>query len=309
MPTFPVTDEFAAVHPARRVDSLLELVGNTPLVRLRHVTEDLPKSVEIWAKLEFMNPGGSIKDRTARQIIIDAMKDGVLQPGQTLIDATTGNTGVAYAMLGAALGIEVELVMPEGALEARRNLVTAYGAKVTYCDGDDDCAIEHVQTIVEANPDRYFYANQYSNPSNPKAHELTTGPEIWRQTGGRVTHFIAATGTSGTIMGTSRGLKAQNAQIKVIGCQPSEGSHNLEGLKNMASGLTPGIFNEEELDEMIFVDCDDGIGMATKLANEEGIAAGNSAGANVHAALELAKTLDEGVIVTIICDHADRYLG
>lgn len=292
--------------------SLLKLIGNTPLVRLRRVTSELPAGVEVWVKLESMNPGGSIKDRPARQIILDAFQSGALKPGMTLIDATSGNTGIAYAMLGAALGIDVELVMPANVSHNRRHIVETFGARITYSselEGSDG-AIRLVHELVEADDSgRYFYADQYSNLSNPKAHELTTAVEVYNQTSGRVTHFVAATGTSGTIMGTNRGLKALKADVKVIGCQPADAFHGLEGLKHMPSSIVPAIYDEDQLDSMIPVDTEDGWDMAERLAREEGIAAGNSAGANVHAALELGSTLESGVIVTVICDHADRYLG
>jgi cysteine synthase B len=307
-----LSEERAERHPPLRYDSILDLVGNTPMVRLRSVAEDLPDSVEIWAKLELMNPGGSVKDRPARQILRDALERGDLGDGQTLIDATSGNTGIAYAMLGAALNVPVTLVMPGNVSPARKRIVEAYGANIIYSsplEGSDG-AIRMVREIVADDDEgRYWYANQYGNPSNPRAHETTTAVEIWEQTDGRVTHFIASTGTSGTIMGTGRGLKAHNDEIQVIGCQPSDSFHGLEGLKHMASSIQPEIYVPDELDDTMFCDTDDGWEMAERLAAEEGIPAGNSAGANVWAALELARSLERGVVVTIICDHADRYLG
>ena len=312
MSSHPLTEEYATQHPTRRVQSLLMLIGNTPLVRLKHITRDLPETVEVWVKLEFMNPGGSIKDRAARQIIIDAMQQKKLGRGQTLIDATSGNTGVAYAMIGASLGFDVELVIPASVSPIRRQLIEAYGAKIVYSPEEDgsDGAIRLVKEIVEnAEEDTYFYADQYGNPSNPRAHEITTSEEIWEQTEGRVSHFIAATGTSGTLMGTTRGLKSRNPEIKVMGCQPSDSSHGLEGLKHMASSIVPPIYNADLLDDTVFVETNAALEMAARLASEEGIAAGNSAGANVYAAMKLARTLEHGVIVTVICDHADRYLA
>ncbi len=309
MSGFFATEELAR-RPRRR-DSLVELIGHTPLVRLRHVTVGLPSSVEVWAKLEFMNPGGSIKDRPARQIVTEALDSGALTREKTLIDATSGNTGIAYAMLGAALDIDVVLVMPENVSEARKNIVETYGARIVYSsplEGSDG-AIRMVRELVANEPDRYFYADQYSNPANPRAHETTTAPEIWEQTRGRVTHFVAATGTSGTIMGTTRGLKRFNEEIWCVGCQPEDSFHGLEGLKHMPSSIVPKIYDESILDEVRWLETEAGWDMAERLAAEEGIPAGNSAGANVVAALELGATLESGVIVTIICDNADRYLG
>jgi cysteine synthase B len=299
-------------HPPLRYDSIIDLVGNTPIVRLRAITTDLPPDVEVWAKLEYMNPGGSVKDRPARQILQDALERGDLDDGKTLIDATSGNTGIAYAMLGAALQVPITLVMPENASSSRKRIVEAYGANIIYSsplEGSDG-AIRKVREIVaDDEAGKYWYANQYWNPSNPAAHEKTTAAEIWEQTDGRVTHFVASTGTSGTVMGTGRGLKAHRSDIQVIGCQPSDSFHGLEGLKHMESSIEPGIYNEDELDQILWCDTEDGWDMAERLAHEEGLAAGNSSGANVWAALQVARTLESGVVVTIISDHADRYLG
>lgn len=292
--------------------SLVEMVGNTPLVKLERLSAQINPNVEIWVKLEFMNPGGSIKDRPARQIILDALADGRLGPGKTLIDATSGNTGIAYAMLGAALGIDVLLVMPANVSEQRKHIITTYGAKIAYSDAMDgsDGAIRMVrQMVAEDTQGKYFYANQYANPSNPKAHTLTTAREIFAQTEGRVTHFVACTGTSGTIMGTGRGLKHLNPNIHICGAQPSDSFHGLEGLKHMPSSIVPPIYHEEELDEVFWVDTEDGWDMAERVATLEGLAGGNSAGANIFVATEIAKRIDRGVIVTIMCDHADRYMG
>ncbi|MBA2665101.1 MAG: cysteine synthase family protein [Bradymonadaceae bacterium] len=272
----------------------------------------LPKSVEVWVKLESMNPGGSVKDRPARQIITEAIERGDLGDGKILIDATSGNTGIAYAMIGAAMGIEVHLVMPGNVSAQRKHIVETYGAKIIYSDPMDgsDGAIRLVRDIVAADSaNRYYYANQYGNPSNPRAHELTTAPEIWQQTAGRITHFLASTGTSGTIMGTGRGLKGFNRDVRVIGCQPSDAFHGLEGLKHMPTSIVPAIYKQDELDEVMFIETEDGWDTAERLAKEEGIGAGNSAGANVYAALKIARTLESGVLVTVICDHADRYFG
>lgn len=291
-------------------ESLLDMVGHTPLVRLSEITAHLPDSVDVWVKLEFMNPGGSVKDRPARQIILDALESGELTEGGTLIDSTSGNTGVAYSMLGAALGIDVELVMPENVSQSRKHIVRTYGAEIVFSDPMEgsDGAIRKVEEIVENDDsDEYFFADQYNNPSNPRAHETTTAPEIWRQTDQTVTHFVAATGTSGTIMGTGRGLKQRNPGISVIGVQPDDAFHGLEGLKHMPTAIVPGIYDESALDDVRRVSTEESWEMAQRLAAEEGIAAGYSAGANVAEAVSVAEEIDEGVVVTVICDHADRY--
>ena len=306
------TDRLEYRHPPRRHEGMLELIGDTPLVRLNKVTAGLPDEVGVWVKLENMNPGGSVKDRPARQIIVDAMERGELGDGQVLIDATSGNTGVAYAMIGAALGIEVELVMPKNVSPQRKAIVSAYGAKITYSDPMEgsDGAIRLVRQMVEGDEEgRYFYADQYRNPSNWQAHKATTAPEIWTQTGGEITHFVASTGTSGTVMGTGRGLKERNPDIQVIGGQPSDSFHGLEGLKHMPTSIEPEIYAEEELDDVLWIDTDEAWDMADQLAQREGIACGYSSGANVVGALEIASTLQRGVVVTIITDHADRYVG
>ncbi len=301
----------ASPAPAPR-ESLLEMIGNTPMVKLEHVTSHLPDTVEVWVKLEFLNPGGSVKDRPARQIILSALESGALTEDKTLIDSTSGNTGIAYAMIGAAVGVNVALVMPENVSPARKHIVTTYGAEIIYSDPMEgsDGAQRLCKEIVDNDTDgKYFYANQYGNPNNPQAHINTTAPEIWEQTDGRVTHFVASTGTSGTIMGVTRGLHRFNADIQTFGAQPSDAFHGLEGLKHMPTAIVPEIYDEDRLSGVIYVDTEDGWDMAEKLARQEGIAAGNSAGANVWAALKIAEDLEEGVIVTVICDHADRYLG
>jgi len=308
------TDRFTALKPPRAHGAVTELVGNTPLVRLARLAEDegVSPDVEIWGKLEYANPGGSIKDRPARQILLDAIEAGHLGQGQILIDSTSGNTGVAYAMLGASLGVPVHLVMPKNVSPQRKHIVTTFGAEIIYSDPMEgsDGAIKLVREILADDAEgRYFFANQYGNASNPRAHQLTTAQEIWAQTKGGVTHFLAATGTSGTIMGTGRGLKAHNPDVQVIAAQPASAFHGLEGLKHMPSSIVPPIFEEDELDDTVWLETEPGWDMAERLAEVEGIAAGNSAGANVHAAIELAKGLEQGIIVTVICDHADRYMG
>lgn len=294
----------------RRGDALLDLVGNTPLVRLRRVAASLPDDVEVWAKLEFRNPGGSVKDRAARQILLDGLASGALGDSRTLIDSTSGNTGVAYAMLGAALGVPVELVMPENVSPARKAIIDAYGARITYSDPMEgsDGAIRLAKRMVEEDAgQRYWYADQYGNPSNPLAHELTTAPEILRDTAGRVTHFVGALGTSGTVTGTGRGLKRARPGVHVTSVQPDAAFHGLEGMKHLESSIVPAIYDDGVPDQTLFVSTDAGWEMSERLAQEEGLPVGYSAGAAVVGALTVASQLSEGVVVCVLCDHADRY--
>jgi S-sulfo-L-cysteine synthase (O-acetyl-L-serine-dependent) len=294
------------------LESLAEAIGNTPLVQLRALERETP-GVEIWAKLEWFNPGGSVKDRAAAAIVRDALARGLL-PRRTLIDSTSGNTGIAYAWLGAALGVRVALVMPENVSAARKRLATAYGAQIIYSDPleQSDGAIRLCRKLVEEAPDRWFYADQYSNPANPRAHEETTAKEIWRDTQGRVTHFVAGLGTSGTVMGTGRGLKRYSAAVQIVGVEPAEALHGLEGLKHMSSSIVPPIYVEREMDRKLSISTDDGWDMAERLLAEEGLLAGHSAGAAAAGALQIAGELSEagrpGVIVTLFPDRADRYL-
>lgn len=307
-----LSEQRAQRRPPTKYDSLLDLVGNTPILKLRRVTSELQPQVEVWAKLEFMNPGGSVKDRPARQILLDALDRGDLGDGTSLLDASNGNTAVAYAMLGAALGIPVTVVMPENASPSRRRTVETYGGEVISSSADQgiDGAIQTARRLAEeSDTGKYWYADQYANPSNPRAHELTTAPEIWAQTEGRVTHFVTSLATSGTIIGTGRGLRSHNPDIGIVGCQPSDSSHGLAGLKHLESSIQPDIYEADEIDETLFCATEEGYTMADRLAREEGLAVGDSAGASIWAAIEFAKTLDEGVLVTVIADHADRALG
>ena len=305
-----LSEQRAGRRTPTKHESILDLVGGTPLVRLNRLTRALSPDVEVWVKLEFLNPGGSIKDRTARQIIEDAVARGDLDHGRRLLDATSGHTGIAYAMLGAALDIPVTLVMPEDTNPSRRQMIECFGGEVVHSSAADgnDGAIRLARELAAENPDTLWYADQYSNPSNPRAHEMTTAPEIWKQTGGAVTHFVTSTGTSGTLMGTGRGLKAHNPAIEVFGCQPAESNHGLEGLKHIATTIRPDIYDETMLAGTLYCATEEGWAMSERLAAEEGLAAGLSAGANVWAALEVASDLERGVVVTIACDHADRYL-
>ncbi|HYR18531.1 MAG TPA: PLP-dependent cysteine synthase family protein [Myxococcales bacterium] len=296
------------------LDSLAQAVGNTPMVRLPSLEREAP-GVEIWAKLDWLNPGGSVKDRAGLFIVRDALGRGLVGPGRarTLIDSTSGNTGIAYAWLGAALGVPVALVMPGNVSEARKQLTRAYGAQQIFSDPleQSDGAIRLCRQLVAEEPDRWFYADQYSNPMNPRAHEVTTAEEIWRDTQGRVTHFVAGIGTGGTIMGTARGLKSRG-KVQVVAVEPAEALHGLEGLKHMPSSIVPPIYREEELDRKLSISTDAGWDMADRLIADEGLLAGHSAGAAAVGALQVARELSEagrgGVVVTLFPDRADRYL-
>ncbi len=288
-------------------DSLTALIGNTPLVKLEQAHY---KEVEIWAKLEYLNPGGAVKDRAALSIIEDGERRGVLTKGKIILDATSGNTGIAYAMIGAVRGYKVELVMPGNVSEERKRIIQAYGATAQYSspfEGSDG-AIRQARELVAAHPDRYFYGDQYNNPANWQMHYRTTGPEIWRQTGGRITHFVASVGTGGTLMGTGRRLKEYNPKIRVIEVQPEEALHGLEGMKHMPSSIIPEIWDERFADERVLVKTEDAYEM-TRLLARMGYFAGYSSGAALKAALRVAAQLAEGVIVIIFPDSGERYLG
>ena len=294
----------------RRIDSVVEAVGDTPMVRLRHIGRETP-GVEIYLKLEYANPGGSVKDRPALQMMLDAVEDGRLTHDRILIDATSGNTGVAYSIFGAALGYRVRLVMPSNVSKARKDITQAFGTELVPTDPMEgsDGAIRIVRDLVAAEPDRYFYPDQYSNPSNPRSHYLGTGSEILEQVGDRITHFVTGLGTSGTMMGTTRRLREHTRQIRCIAVQPAEALHGLEGLKHMPSSLIPEIYDETLPDETIGVPTEDGWDMADRLAQEEGLHVGHSTGANVFAALKIAERIGEGCIVTIAPDRGDRYFA
>ncbi|GAC1351569.1 MAG: cysteine synthase family protein [Polyangiales bacterium] len=308
-----------ALVRARSFGRIIDAIGNTPLVRLtrldelrgRHATSD----VKVYAKLELANPGGSVKDRAARQMILDAMADGRLTKERTIIDSTSGNTGVAYAMIGAALGLKVELVMPSNVTEPRKRVTGAFGAKLTFSDPMEgsDGAIHMARVMVNARPDHYFYPDQYSNPSNPLAHYLGTGLELINDLGGELTHFVAGLGTSGTMMGVTRRLKEAPFPVHCVAVEPSEALHGLEGLKHMASSLVPAIYDPHVPDEIMSVTTENGWEMADRLALTEGLHVGHSSGANVWAAVALAKAaLAEGrraCIVAIVCDRGDRYFA
>ncbi len=294
----------------RRIDSIAEAVGDTPMVRLRSLERECP-GVELFLKLEYANPGGSVKDRPALRMILDAIADGRLTKDKTLIDATSGNTGVAYSLYGAALGYRVALVMPSNVSKARKEITGAYGTELIYSDPMEgtDGAIRRVRELVAESPERWFYPDQYSNPSNPKAHYLGTGREILEQVGDRLTHFVAGLGTSGTMMGTTRRLKEHDARIRCIAVEPAEALHGLEGLKHMATSMVPAIYDASLPDEILPVGTEEGWDMADRIARDEGLHIGHSSGANVHGALQVAKRLERGCVVTIAADRGDRYFA
>jgi S-sulfo-L-cysteine synthase (O-acetyl-L-serine-dependent) len=292
---------------------LVERIGNTPLIRLARVGSEWP-NVEICAKAEWFNPGGSVKDRAAYAMIREGERTGQLRPGKVILDATSGNTGIAYAMIGAALGYRVKLCLPSSASPERKQILQAYGVEIVYTPGDEgtDGAIRRVREIYQSDPEKYFYPDQYGNPANPGAHYRTTGPEIWQQTDGRITHFVAGLGTSGTFVGTTRRLRELNPQIRCISMQPDSGFHGLEGLKHMPTALVPPIYDPSLADENIEVKTEAGQQMAKQLAREEGILVGVSAGAALWACLEVARGLardQHALIVTVFPDSGEKYLS
>ena len=286
-------------------------VGNTPLNRLRNVTSDLPANIEIYAKAEHLNPGGSVKDRAALAMILAAERSGELAPGKTILDATSGNTGIAYAMIGAARGYGVTLALPKNASASRKRILRLYGAEIIETDplnGTDGAQIV-ARELANKFPDKYFYADQYNNEANWKAHFATTAPEIWRQTHGRITHFVAGLGTTGTFVGTSRRLKELNPNLTAVSVQPDLPLHGLEGMKHLGSARVPGIYDPRLADRNVEIATEDAQDMTRRLARQEGLFVGVSSGANVVAAIRLAKELDdEAVIVTILCDGGGKYV-
>ena len=293
------------------VDSALELVGNTPLVKIRNITSDLPGSVEIYAKLEGYNPGGSVKDRPALRMIEEGEESGALTKDKIILDSTSGNTGIAYAMIGTIKGYRVTLVMPANVSDERKRMTAAFGADVVYSDPleGSDGAIILARELLAKDPDKYFKPDQYNNPSNVRAHYYGTGAEIIEQTGGKVTHFVATIGTGGTIMGNCRRLKEHNPNIVVKALEPESAFHGIEGLKHMSSSIVPGIYKEEELDGKVPLPTEESYEMAKRLAREEGLFVGQSSGAAMWGALEVARKLEEGVVVTVFPDGGDKYLS
>jgi cysteine synthase B len=292
---------------------LLDRIGNTPLLRLDIANDQFP-NVQFFAKAEWFNPGGSVKDRAGYSMIREGERSGALRPGKIILDATSGNTGIAYGMIGSALGYRVKLCLPTSASPERKQILQAYGVDIVYTPGDEgtDGAIRRVREIYNADPEKYFYPNQYGNPANPRAHYLSTAPEIWEQTQGQITHFVAGLGTSGTFVGTTRRLKELNPQIRCISMQPDSGFHGLEGLKHMATAIVPDIYDASLADEDVSVDTEDAHRMTKRLAREAGLLVGISAGAALCACQDVARRLPPGeraVIVTMFPDSGDKYLS
>jgi S-sulfo-L-cysteine synthase (O-acetyl-L-serine-dependent) len=289
--------------------SLLDLIGNTPLIKLANLVEN-PR-VEIYGKAEWANPGGSVKDRPALNMILEGERSGALTRDKTIIDATSGNTGIAYAMIAAARGYRVKLCLPKNASEERKRILEAYGVELVLTDplAGSDGAILAVREIVATDPDKYFYPDQYNNPANWRAHYETTGVEIFEQTGGRITHFVAGLGTSGTFVGAGRRLRELKPEVKLISMQPDSPFHGLEGLKHMETAIVPGIYEPSLADEEVEVGTEEAHAMVKRLARREGWFVGISSAANVVAAMRVAERIDEGVIVTILADDASKYLS
>ena len=294
--------------------SLLERIGNTPLIRLNRLVQDL-KGISLLAKAEWANPGGSVKDRAAASMVREAQANGRLAPGKTLLDATSGNTGIAYAMLGAALGFPVLLAMPSNVSAERKRILQAYGAQVAWTDPDQgsDGAIRKARELAANDPERFCYMDQYSNHANWKVHYETTGPEIWQQTAGQVTHFVAGLGTSGTFVGTVRRLRELNPSIQAISMQPDSPFHGLEGLKHMATAIVPAIYDPQLADRNLEVETEAAYAMAKRLARDEGLLVGISAAAAIVASMRIAQEEAaagrEATIVTVLPDSADKYLS
>jgi S-sulfo-L-cysteine synthase (O-acetyl-L-serine-dependent) len=294
----------------KAVSSVLEQIGNTPLLRLMNVSKEFDR-VTIYGKAEWFNPGGSVKDRPALRMIEEGERSGALTQDKVILDSSSGNTGIAYALIGAVKGYRVELAVPRNVSRERKRILQAYGAHVIYTDplAGSDGAIREAHRRYEADPEKYFMPDQYNNPANWQAHYDTTGPEITEQTKGRITHFVAGVGTSGTLMGTGRRLREFNPRIQIAAVLPAEDLHGIEGLKHMETAIVPGIWNEQFPDLKLVVRTEDAYTMARRLALEEGILVGQSGGAAMSAALELARQLSEGVIVAILPDAGDRYFS
>ena len=308
-------------HELQQATEIVDLIGYTPLIRLRRVTRDLPDSIEIYGKAEWFNPGGSVKDRPAWNIVRTAIERGELRGGKRLLDATSGNTGIAFAMIGAALGFGVTLCMPANVSTERKRILKAYGAEVIYTDPleSSDGAIRKARALYAQHPDRYYYADQYNNPANWQAHYETTGVEIWQQTEGRITHFVAGLGTTGTFVGVGRRLREYRRDIQLIALQPDSPFHGLEGLKHMETAIVPGIYDPTLANANLEISTEDAYAMARRLAREEGLLVGVSAAAAVVGSLRVAEAIlrdaetrgiePHAVIVTILCDSADKYLS
>ena len=294
------------------IDSIESYIGNTPLIRLRRVASHLRPGVELLVKAEHLNPGGSVKDRPALSMILDGERSGKLRPGMNILDATSGNTGIAYAMIGASRGYPVTLCVPSNMSKQRKNILFQFGVELIETDplASTDGAQTVARELFVAHPQKYFYADQYNNPANWLAHYQTTGPEIWAQTGKMITHFVAALGTSGTFVGTVRRLKELNPLLQSVALQPDSPLHGLEGVKHFETAFVPGIFDSSLVDVTATVSTEDALFMTKRLALEEGLLVGPSSGANIFGALRLAETLPpNSVVVTIICDGGARYEG
>jgi cysteine synthase B len=297
-----------------KATNLLSMIGNTPLIRMERIARDLP-GIEIYGKGEFFNPGGSVKDRAALNMILDGERTGKLTRDKIILDSTSGNTGIAYAMIGAYKGYNVKLCLPKNASMERKHVLKAYGAEMVLTDPGEgsDGAIRAVREIYQADPDRYFYPDQYNNPANWKAHYDGTALEILEQTDGRITHFVACMGTSGTFMGNSRRFHKDLRYVKCISAQPSSGFHGLEGLKHMPTAIVPGIYDPSVADDNVWIETEDAYAMCRRIAREEALLVGISSGANLVAARALGQQLvkagERGVIVTILCDGAYKYLS
>ena len=303
----------AVPRPARLGLSALDRIGNTPLLRLERISADVP-DVEILGKAEWYNPGGSVKDRAASNIVAEARRAGKLTPGKILLDSTSGNTGIAYAMIGAAQGLPVTLCMPENVSPERKRILQAYGANIIYTDPGEgsDGAIRMARELYAKHPDLYYYADQYSNDANWQAHYHGTANEIWQQTEGRITHFVSMLGTSGTFMGTARRLKELNPHVRCISLQPDSAFHGIEGAKHMPTAIVPKIYDPKLADENIEIATEDAYRMAKRLAREEGLLVGISAAAAVVGSLRVMENRKKGhpaVVVTILCDSGDKYLS
>jgi cysteine synthase B len=293
-----------------KAQTLFDSIGHTPLLKLNSFRQWIPEKVSIYAKAEFLNPGGSVKDRPAKKMILEAIRSGALTQEKTILDSTSGNTGVGYAMIAAALGYKLKLVMPENASE-KKKIIESFGAQIIFTDPleGSDGAIVEAQKIYEKNPSLYFMPDQYNNPNNWKAHYETTAQEIWEQTKGELTHFVAGIGTSGTLMGTGRRLHELKPEIQIIAVEPAGDLHGLEGMKHMASSIIPGIYDPSVFDRKISIYTEDAYEMTCRLARQEGLLVGYSSGAALQACYQLAHEIKEGMIVTIFPDRGDRYLN
>jgi S-sulfo-L-cysteine synthase (O-acetyl-L-serine-dependent) len=307
--TAPALENLAPALDRRRPVQWLELIGNTPLIDLSTLAGR--PGVRLYGKAELANPGGSVKDRPAFSMVMDALRRGLFEGGRRLLDATSGNTGIAYAMIGAALGIPVTLCLPESASPERKRILKAYGAELRITDplAGSDGAILEARRLVAEEQERWAYLDQYSNPENWGSHYRTTGPEIWEQTAGEITHFVTGLGTSGTFMGVGRFLRETNPAVRLVSMEPDSPFHGLEGMKHMATAIVPPIYDPSLADEARELPTERAYAMVKRLACEAGLLVGISSGANVATALDVAADLQKGVVVTVLCDSADKYLS